>query len=327
MLERLISVEEREEWQQALAGIPHSYWHRWETSHALALGSGLPTYLYSIDGEHGRAVCNFSERSWSGTTDIFTPGGFGGFTAIGNATWLREKWLGFVRLRGYVCGYFALHPELGCAEAHDALVQSNDLYVLDLGESADVVRAQADRSVKRALRDWFPGRYVSDRAELSRFLIDHYSGFMAQKSASARSLWSEATLHAMAADPGLLMIGATDGQGLCAVHTFGMTSYGAECHLNVSIREGRLLTTPLIWWGIEQLAKRGVPWLQMGGGLEPDDSIARAKQKFRPRRMPFVAAKEIYEPEIYRTLCEQAGAEVCIETGYFPAYRSLAGVS
>jgi len=326
MVERLISVQQREEWRQAVAGIPHSYWHRWETCHALSIGSGLPTYLYTVDGEQVRAVCSFSERSWNGTTDIFTPGGFGGFAAIGHAASLREKWLEFVRSRGYVCGYFALHPELGCAPAHDGLVQSNELYVLDLAEGVDVIRAGVDRSVKRALRDWFPGQYVLDRAELSHFLIDHYGGFMAQKSVSARSLWSEATLRAMVADPELLMIGARDELGLCAVHTFGVTPHGAECHLNVSVREGRLLTTPLIWWGIEQLAKQGVPWLQMGGGLAPDDSIARAKQKFRPRRRPFLAAREIYQSQTYRTLCEQAGVPVLTGT-YFPAYRSTAGGS
>ena len=322
MPKQIISLEQPEDWRRALVDVPHSYWQTWDACAAFANGHGLKAYLFSIADSEVRAVCSFAERSRQGAKDIFTPIGFGGFSGRGSSVRLREKWSAFVKDRGYVCGYFALHPEVGWHEAHEGLSHANDLYVLDLKPGLSIVRDSVDRSVGRALRDWDrqDRSYVTDRDVLTRFILDNYRDFMARKQASPRTIWPQETLTAMCADPKVLMVGIEDEHGICAAHSFAHSDFGAECHVSVWVREGRQLTTSLLWWGIEQVSFRGLPWLQMGGGLRPGDSIAKAKEKFRARAKPFLVAKEIYLPEKYESLCIDAGVDPHVTEGFFPAY-------
>lgn len=308
----------------ALDGIPHAYWHTWTACSAFESAYGVPVYLYAVEDGDLRAACSFAERSCEGLKDIFTPAGFGGFCGDGSATRLRERWAALVQELGYVCGYFALHPEVAWADAHAGLVQTNDLYVLDLTPGPDALRASVDRSVRRALRDWSTGKasFVTDRARLGQFMSANYNDFMARKEASTRTVFPRAMLESMLDDPGLLMVGVEDAQGICAAHTFARSRFGAECHLNVWVREGRSATAPMLWWGIEQLAGLGMPWLQMGGGLQPGDSIARSKEKFRPHRRPMKVAREIYRPDDYAALCIAAGIDPAADAAFFPPYHA-----
>jgi hypothetical protein len=318
---RLIGIEQRDAWCDALAGIPHSYWHTWEACAALAKGTGLPTYLFACeDGTTGaRVACAFSEREWQGNVDVFTPAGFGGFASVGDPASFRSHWLAMAAERGYVCGYFALHPMLADPSLHAGLADTNTLYVLDLAAHPNL---QYDRSVRRDLRDWQQsGRsFVTDRDRLVEFALENYASFMRSMNTNPASIWSSETLQAMCLDPHLLMAGVADEQGICALYAFATSAYGAEAHLNISLRGGREFTTALIGWGIEELAARRVPWLHFGGGVVRGDSVARAKEKFRPAQRPLTVGREIYREDRYRTLCESAGTDAA-ETGYFPAYR------
>jgi hypothetical protein len=324
--QELISVADRAAWQSALDGLPHSYWHTWEAHHALHLGSRLPTYLYCCSDPEGgsRLACPFSERTWGTEVDIFTAGGFAGFISTGTvSSAMKAAWSDFVNRRAYVCGYFALHPMLSDASMHSGTSASNGLYVLDLSAGAERVLAGCDRSVKRALREWADAKqtFVTDRGELTSFILERHNAFMRERKAAPGALWPAETLEAMCDSSNVLMAGVRDEEGLCAVHSFGMTPFGAECHLNVSTRNGRDFTTALLAWGIEKLSTARVPWLNMGGGVTPGDKVAQSKEKFRPQHLPLIAAGEIYNQPRYEELCAAAGQDASNFAGYFPAYR------
>jgi hypothetical protein len=327
MKEVLVPLEDRSAWESALQLVPHGYWHTWSACAALQAGHGMPTFMYVLTcGDGSVAVCPFAVRSWRGGNDIFSPAGFAGFTCGASVPEARDRWSGFAARQGYVCGYFALHPALQCnPSVHFGLQESNELYVLDLRAGAEAVRASADRSVQRAIRGWESAgyAYVTDRKLLTAFLLGNYHAFMGSHRANSSAIWSQSTLELMCADPAILMVGAADEQGLCAMYSFAATAFGAECHVNVSIRDGRAATTPLIWWGVRELASRGVPWLNMGGGVARGDSIALAKQKFRPQARPLLAAREIYRKGEYEALCRLAGVDPELP-GYFPPYRRTA---
>jgi hypothetical protein len=324
---RIIGLSDREQWEEALLPIDHAYWHSWRANEALSRGTGQPAYLFTCeraDGR-GRAACTFAERIWADSVDIFTPAGFAGFVAKGDDSGVREAWLDFVASRGYVCGYFALHPKVCVSHVHDSISATNNLYALDLADGSEAVLAKASRTVRRSVGEWVKSRrdYVTDRPAIRDFLLREYPAFMSRAGANPQAIWSRPVLEAMLADPALLMVAAADELGVCAAYTFAVTGKGSECHLNVSTRDGREFTTALLAWGLQQLAGMGVRWLHLGGGVRPGDAIAQAKEKFKPDEASLLVAKEVYDPAAYRRLCEQSGRDVGA-SGFFPSYRACA---
>jgi hypothetical protein len=325
LTETLIGLNEPLRWQQALNGVPHGYWHTWHACRALHHSHQSPTWLYLCEdtANGGKACCVFAERRWQGETDIFSPAGFSGFVASHPIAGVRERWHKFAAGRGYVCGYFALHPMLAEPQYHNGLSTSNDLYFIDLTLGISTLRDRADRNVKRSLNAWSKSKMspVEDREVLGEFILRHYRDFMSTKNASPAVLWDTETLKMICGDPDVLMVGARDAEGLCSVLSFAKTRYGAEHQFNINIRKGRHYTAPLMFWGIDRLINLNLPWLNMGGGVKPDDSVAMAKERYRPQRLPFYSAKEIYNTEKYRMLCRKARVNADGRDGYFPKYR------
>lgn len=323
--EQLIGVDEPKAWRAALAGVPHGYWHTWEACCSANLASGLPTYLYvAEDTDAGlRAVLPFSERRWKDSTDVFTPTGFSGFAIRGGGAEVHERWLAFAAKRGYVCAYFALHPMLTGAHLHEDVYETNDLYVTDLTVGETALFAHVGRNIRRQVRDWNASgfNYVTDRALLKEFILTNYREFMFSSKANPSAMWTEDGLQIMCSDPAVLIVGAADEQGICAAYTFATTPWGAECHLNISVREGRQFTAALIWWGMCALMATGVPWLNLGGGVSRNDAIAKAKQSYRPAVFPLRSAREIYQIDTYRAHCFAAGNDPSQREGFFPRYH------
>jgi hypothetical protein len=320
-----IEVGERARWDAALEGIPHGFWHSHAACAALQDGMRGPLRLVHVREGETRAAAPIAERSWQGSVDVYTPSGFAGFAVAGDAAKVGEAWRAFAAAQGYVAGYFALHPLFGNVDAHrrQDLAETNELFVIDLREGAAAALARADRSVRRALRS-SSGVQVADfaREELAAFIEGHYAEFMRAAGANPAATWAPATLRALCADPAVHLLGARDDQGLCAAYAFATTPHGAECLVNVSIRDGREATTALIAAGLSVLAEAGLPFLHLGGGVARGDAIAAAKLKFRPERLPLLVAREVYDAERYRQLCAQAGDADAARTGYFPAYRA-----
>lgn len=322
--ERLISTREPDAWREALLNLPHAYWHTWEACTAAHVASGLPTWLYEYKDDNGnRAVCPFSERRFRDSVDIFTPAGFSGFSAVGDIAMLREHWRTFVATQNYVCGYFALHPKLAIKSMHQNLIATNDLFVKGLGCKDDTALAGVDRSVRRSVRQWESenSRYVTDRKALSGFILANYRPFMTAIQANPSAMWSDEGLEIMCQDPAVSMVGAEDEHGICAVYTFAVTAFGAECHLNISVREGRQFTTPLLWWGIRMLSDQDIPWVNLGGGVTRNDAVATAKLKYRPDVFPLQTAREVYNEQTYQACCVAVGADASAREGFFPRYQ------
>ncbi|CAN5185158.1 hypothetical protein BH11PSE14_BH11PSE14_09910 [soil metagenome] len=318
-----VPAGERRRWDEALRELPHGYWHRWAACHAIGIGSGVPVYLcVASDANRVIAATPVAERAWQGERDLFTPAGFSGFAAAGPlpATF-HSDWSNFAAGEGYVAGYFALHPRFGVATAHAGLESDNELFVLDLSGDPNELLQRFDRSVRRAVRASGKAglQFITDRRSLTTFVIDNYAHCLS--ALGARERWTPATLTAMCADPDLLMVGVADDEGVCAVHTFGVSGRSAEFHLHLSVRDGRCHASALVWWGLQRLASDGIAWANMGGGIARDDSLAQSKRKFRPQAMPFLRAREVYRPAAYHELCARAGVDPRTSR-FHPAYHA-----
>jgi hypothetical protein len=320
-----IPVNDDDGWRAALADVPHGFAHTIECCRAVQLTTNAPTHLFSLGRGDARVVCPLSERSYEGYPDVFTPYQFSGFAGNYPADHFGEDWRSFARDRGWVSGYFAMHPGLpndSYYDSGDCFIE-NDLYVIDLRQSVDQLLALMDRNRRREVREFSTAArsVVRDREVLTRFLIDEHPAFLRRVGANAAAELTPATLAALANAESTLLIGAATQGRIEAAYLFGFTRWAGDCLLNVATPEGRRHSTSLLWNGILELKARGVPLLNLGGGVRPGDSVARAKQRFGPTRVPFRSVKQVYHFELFDLLCRKARVDPHDREGYFPPYE------
>ena len=270
-------LDDRAAWEDAVAGVAHSWWHSWEAANALWCGAPEDIVLVSArSGEGARAVCVASKRHWQGQRDLCTPWGYTGFACSGEVDTLPRAWAAYAAGREYVCGYFAIHPAISSG-GHFALRTNHELYVLDLRRGADAILQNAHHSVARKLREWQRGgrAFVTDRERIAEFLLRNYRRFMVSKGARTASIWSDSALSMLARSSSVMLVAAEDDHGIRAAHVVGWTPWTGDSAAVVSAGEGREDTIPLVWWAIRELADRKVPFFNLGGGVRPGDALAR----------------------------------------------------
>ncbi|MCO5977535.1 GNAT family N-acetyltransferase [Ideonella oryzae] len=321
--DRLIGTDEPAAWRAALEGVPHSFYASWDCCHAVARNTGRPTWLYVGERASVRVVCPFSVRVHAGAVDWVTPTGFSGFASNGPWPGFASHWAAFARAQGAVCGYIAQHPAFGHPSLEGAVAGEETLYFLDLQGGLEGVLAHAGTDRRRDWRRWQEQghRFVTDRTALTDFLQSQHRPFLDRMGAGRAAYWNEAALAALLAAPGAGLLGTAEPDGrLVAATLYGWTPWGAEGMIQAALPEGRAHTAALMLGGIQDLAGRGVPWLNLGGGVRPGDNVAAAKMRWRPRAQAFRRLKQVYDPERYAALCAVAGVSAAFTEGYFPAY-------
>jgi hypothetical protein len=321
---QLIPLEDGERWRAALADVPHGPAHTHGFCRAVQLTSGAPTYLYRYDSPAGRVVCALAEREHAGEVDVTTPYGFGGFASTGECDGFALDWNEFAHERGWVCGYIALNPVFPGAGsfAPEELAVHNRLYLLDLRQPTERLRAGLSRNRRRQLRDWgaVRGRLEVDRSRLGDFLVDRFAAFFESRGAAPATDFRPETIAALAQLDDVLLVGAGDG-ALEAVAAFAFTAHAADALFAVSTAGGERHSAHLYWWGVERLRELGVPVLNLGGGVRPGDDVAEFKRRFGAAERPLASLRQVYRPDAYERLCAAAGVSPG-RSGWFPPYRA-----
>lgn len=320
-----IPLDRPEDWDAALAGLPHAFAHTWASAHAMHLTTGLETYLYCFEAADVRIVCPVAERTLGGHVDIVTPYGFSGFVGTRGYPDFPRHWHEFARAQGYVCGYIGLNPLLW-HESYgrpDELHRYNHLYVLDLTRSLPALHDGLSDNRKRQLRAWAQSRATlrHDREALAAFFLEHHAGFLAERNASRASFLSAASLCALFAQRTVLLVGAGRGDDLEAVSVFAYTPTVGDYLFNVSVGDGQRHSAALIWYAVARLKELGVPALNLGGGIRENDGVAEFKRRFGARPVPLGSLRQVYDWPVFATLCRQADADPEDRAGYFPPYR------
>jgi hypothetical protein len=292
----------------------------------MSLTSQAPTYLYVWESGTARAVCPIAERERDGHVDVYTPYGFSGFTGIGMWQPALERWKAFAAARGYVTGYLVINPTLVDGDPFDAaeVHESNDLFVLDLrkGEQRlfNELSSNRKRQVRSIQRD--PTVLEGDEDACRAFLLAHFNRFYEDRAASDVYQLSRETLEALLDPKCSLVVGAGNGTELHAAFLFVFTPYVADYFAGISVPEGRSHAAALLWTGALALERRGIPALNLGGGVTRDDGIAEFKARFGAARLPLRALKQVYRPDVYEELCRRVGADPGDRSGFFPTYQS-----
>jgi hypothetical protein len=322
----LIPLDDAAQWETALHGIPHAFGHTWGSCRAMYVSTGMDTYLYRFRGGGVTIVCPLAVRVFLGETDVVTPFGFSGFVGNGTHPDFPMLWKEFACEQGWVCGYIGLNPILQRATDYDAkdLYEHTEVYVLDLAQQESELLANFSRNRHRQLRDWArsDSRIISDRRLLAEFVLKEHAEFFRSREASAVYQLSQETWLSLFDLPNVLAFGATCGDSLAAVTLFAFTPTIGESLFNVSIGDGMRLSTPLLWHGALALRSRGVRFLNLGGGIQPGDGVARFKQRFGGRALPLRSLRQVYDPVVFERLCRERKVDPQIRAGYFPAYRT-----
>jgi hypothetical protein len=320
---RLIPLEKREEWEQALAGVRHVFGHTWGSCGALSVGND-PVSLYVTEVDGVRVACPLIEKSIGGLRDVATPYGFSGLTGTAPAPEFPAHWREFAAQRDYVAGYLAINPLFG-DESYadpDTVTVVNDTFVLDLREGVEVAWAGLSTNRRRQLREFDCGQYEIDGDELADFFVATYPPAMARKGAAERHRFGPGVLRALCELPSTFLVGARGEAGIESVSLFGHTSHAGDFLFNAALPGCAHHSVGLLWVGVHLLVERSVPWLNLGGGMSKGDSLADFKARFGAKPLPMRAVKAVYDRAAYNELCLQRGADPDDRDGFFPAYRN-----
>jgi len=319
-----ILLSERTAWEAALSAVPHVFGHTWASCQALAL-CGQEAVLYVAEEGERQVVCPLIERPIEGKLDVATPYGFSGLAGTGPWPGFAERWRRFAADRGYVAGYLAVNALFGDDSYADpeTVTVANQTYVLDLRGGVEEVWAGLSTNRRRQLRDWRVDDYEVDGEELAAFFVAQYPAAMERKDAAARHRFPAATLAALCEAPETFLVGARGADGVESVSLFGHTPHAGDFVFNAALPGCAHHSVPLIWSAVHLLAERGVPWLNLGGGMSPGDSLADFKARFGARPLPMRAVKAVYDPAAYQDLCRRHGADPDDRDGFFPAYRHV----
>jgi hypothetical protein len=322
----LIPLSEQTTWRQALAGLPHALAHTWEYNRALSLTPAYDKiFLWRGEKDGATVACPLLERRWQGAREVVTPYGFSGFAARGAGSGFLAAWRQQAQAQGWVCGYLGLHPLLDTrGYPADEVSCQSEVYALNLAPTEAGIAAGFSHNLRARLQQWEKSgsQLTDDTSACRRFFREQYPAFRRRVKASAAYDFSGETLTALLAHPNVFIVGGLGPLGLEAVSVFGYTPDCGEYLFNVSLEPGRHHSARLLWAGIQELKRRGVPVLNLGGGIRPGDGLAEFKARFGGAQLPLRALKQIYQALSYRRLCLEAGADSQTRAGYFPAYRA-----
>ena len=323
--QELIPLSEPARWQAALHDVPHAFGHTWENCQAMHLTTGYPTFLYVWQSGEAKVICPLAERTYQGCTDVVTPYGFSGFVGTDPFLDCLADWHRFAVQAGYVCGYIGLNPVLTiqvALGAADAFV-TNRLYVMNLQLPVDELYQQLSQNRKRVLKAFAKQEYSYSfsKVNLKPFFLAHYHAFFARKKAAATYNFSLSTLASLLASDRVLLIGYLEEREVKAVVVLAYTHHMGEYLFSLTLPGYEDHTTPLLWYGALHLKEKQVPYLNLGGGATPGDSIATFKQRFGAMDLPLTCLKQVYQESLYAALCTQAQVDPADKQGYFPAYR------
>ena len=188
---------------------------------------------------------------------------------------------------------------------------------------AGCASAWASRSARTSAADGAsrpsrgPTPSPSDRAAFERA----YAETMARTGASERYRFaSEYFERLLATEPAWLLLAGREGEapsaGAIAVRSDGYLHYFLGGTADAALADSPMKN--LFAAMISLAGELGIS-LNLGGGVEPGDSLDRFKQGFANATAPFHTHEVVCDPEEYERLRIAASAE---PDGFFPAYRA-----
>jgi hypothetical protein len=239
---------------------------------------------------------------------------------------LFRDWNATAQQHGYVCAFIGFHPAL--ADPHRfrdwPVTEYSNAYLVDLTSTLEEIRSRMSENRRRELRHaeregihvWIGTQAVKD------FFVGAFDeAFQRRRFARAHYL-AEGSRRLFSSADGFMLVGAGRDQ-VESVTAFGTTPYMADGLYNVSLSTPAPFSTLLIWSAIRELKARGIPLLNLGGGIQSADGIARYKRYLGTFVQPLVCLKQVFDSPTFEQLCAAGGDDLFHASGYFPPYRAV----
>jgi hypothetical protein len=230
--------------------------------------------------------------------------------------------------RGYICAYVGLNPLFANMDWFDPAdcATGQTQYILDLRNGPDALRAGLQASLRHKLRSAAAVEHSDDvgRDQLAGFFVEGFTECFAGRGAGGAYRLTQTSLEALTRSPHHFLLGVRGHAGLESVTLFGRTRDCGDAIFNVCSEAGRPHAFTLLWHGALDLQMKGVPFLNLAGGIREGDGLSQFKRRFGGLERPQVALQQIYDPSRYRELCLAVNADAERRDGYFPAYRDPA---
>ncbi len=295
----------------------------------MSRSSKLDTFLFEGESPEGRVLCPVSIREkQAGYPEVVSPYGFGGF-----ASGQRENpldalpacWAACCAEHGFVTAYLMQHPMYSLSEAQwgDELHGHHPLCVMDLGQSEEALWTGMGKTHRYEIRKLQQGggqEMVRDASRLEPDLLRLYPQTVRRVGASTTYSFTEETLRLLAGSEGSLLLGVQDTAGLQAVAVFLYTPTAADYFLNAATPDGRKYTRLLVWSAMLELKRRGVAYLNLGGGVRPGDPLEQFKRRFGGRMVRGQVVQQVLDQGRYDTLRRQFCGDAGEEASFFPPY-------
>jgi hypothetical protein len=209
-----------------------------------------------------------------------------------------------------------------CLESvFDVVSVAKPRWVLDLRtDLGHVVSLHHQRNAQRALahihveRCAEPQQYAKEWSRCYRTFVD-------RRDISGPAAFPERSLVEQLSIPGLLMYRASSGGHTLGFSLWMVQGTSAYGHLAASTDQGRHagVAYAFYWTILRELQVLGVELVDLGGGVEDGDGLARWKSGWTRDSRPTVICGAILRPEEYGELTR---SREVVTTPYFPSYRA-----
>lgn len=278
------------------------------------------THTLVIDGGEGRALrLPLLVRIIEGTPyrDAISPYGFPGGVLDG----LSEVAAEAVDWRGTELVSIFVRDRLLGPRCFTNGTARNEVFLVDPRLPIEF-REMHRRHIRRNVREGFvstcpPARDVS-REERAAFQ-EVYRQTMVRDGASSRYFFSDAYFEEVFSSPAVWLAMTRAPDGHVASAALGVSSDGALHYYLGGTADGDLSRSPAknVFAALTELATQlGIP-LNLGGGIQPGDSLEQFKRGFANASSRLYTHEIICDPAVYARLSEGNTAG-----GYFPAYRA-----
>lgn len=178
------------------------------------------------------------------------------------------------------------------------------------------------RHIRRNARQGFVSTCLPAREaarEQREAFQELYRQTMVRDGASARYFFSQAYFEEVFSSPAVWLVMTRAPEGHVASAALGVSSDGMLHYYLGGTADEELARSPAknVFAALVELARQlGLP-LNLGGGVQPGDSLEAFKRGFANMSSHLHTHEIICEPAVYARLSEGISAE-----GYFPAYRA-----